>query len=271
MSKIFRNGIACTVHDAHDILTGETFQRGYGAFERLRTYHGVPFKLEDHLRRLESSCKGLHLPLPISLEKLSKHIVDELPDTDCGVRIYVTSRMDTKAGDIFTLFEPLPSLSKEKYTSGIHAITLKKQRDLPEYKSTNYTLMMHALRSTPFMDAEEVIYLDEKGYVLEGGTSNIFGVVNGQLMTTKTRVLPGITRDCLLDVLHDNVACTPFRVEQLEECFLTSSIREVMPITKIDGKPVGEGVVGPITKKSMEQMQDIISKEVKIILKKNKV
>jgi len=246
--NFFCDGNLIHTQVASSLLFDVSFQRGYGAFELLRTYNGVPFELGMHLKRLENSCKLLSIPLEFELEALREHIESYPYKEDLCIRIYVTVGSGVGTGHVYTIFEPITHSPKSFYQDGIAAITTKESRFQPECKSTNYIASLHALRTTMYPNVQEVLFLNSEGYILEGGTSNIFGVIDGKLYTAPHGVLKGITRSTVLDLFQGEVVQKFFSIDQLDECFLTGSLREVMPITSVNGKPIREGIVGQKTK-----------------------
>lgn len=259
--KIFCDGIPGDSNLFSSLVHDTSFQRGYAAFELFRTYQRKPFKLDEHLNRLEKTCRLLHIPLLMEKEVLKNHIASLQFSEETCIRIYVTVGSERSIGHVYVLTEPVEMIPQGYYEEGIHAITSREKRFLPEGKSTNYSAAQHALRSTSDPRVKEVIFLDESGAVLEGGTSNIFGVKNGILYTAPEGVLSGVTRNCIATLFADQLKWQSFHIHELDECFLTGSLREVMPITVINGKPVGNGCVGQKTREVIRLFQEYTIKQ----------
>lgn len=232
-------------------------RRGYGAFEFFRVLRGIPVFIEDHLERFENSSRAIELEVPYSRAELEGFIrelirVNELQSA--GIQLVLTGGYSE---DIFTPGEPnliiapiaLREYSPALYRQGVKVITHRHVREIPEAKTIAY---LTAVKLVPRMKAEgaaEVIYHDGK-WVSEGARSSLGFIKDGVLVTAKDGVLPGITR---LHALRLAAHLMPveqraFTLEELyaaDEVFITSSTRGVMPVTRIDDHPVGNGQVGP--------------------------
>lgn len=234
---------------AFDLSSDLSFQRGYCAFEFLRTYGRTPFMLTEHLDRLSASCTILGIPYP---EGVEKRVLDAALE-DVSIKVYVTpeERVIIKA-------DPLVLPKKEAYEYGVSCCTTRHKRIFPVAKSTCYLSACVGLKEGRAFNPFEVIFLDDEGFVLEGGTSNIFGVKDGDLFTVDRGVLMGVTRNIVCEMFEGSISFAPFRLEELDECFLTSTSREILPITCVDGKPIGDGVVGPKTKDVMKRFSAFV-------------
>lgn len=242
--------------------------RGYGVFDFLITYHhGKPFHLTDHIDRLYRSAAilGIDLPWPKTVvcdwthEALAANA--ELPG-EHQLRLVVTGGVGpdsmTPAADVPTLvvfIDPDRPYPKHLYERGAGVITAQYRRHWPAAKSLSYIEGVIRVAEARRQDAVEVVYHDEQ-HVSEGATSNLFAVIDGQLCTPKSNILIGITRTVILNQLD-----LPIPIEVVDfplaalrtaaEAFLTASNKEVMPIVHIDGQPVGDGHVGPLTRQIM--------------------
>lgn len=240
--------------------------RGFGVFDYLRTYRGKPFHLWDHLKRLCFSAEEIGLTLPYSLEEIAK-IVDTVIElsglSEASVKLVVTGGISPdqftpqERGSLIVFAYPLTTYPKQCYTDGVDVITTPQGRFFPACKSTQYLSGIVALKKDRSQAPMEALYLNGNGDLLEGTTSNFFGVQEKTLLTCDTNeVLKGITREVVLKLAQDRfesllrpVHCE--EIERLSEAFLTSSNKEIMPIVSIDGKTVGDGTVGPVTKELM--------------------
>jgi branched-chain amino acid aminotransferase len=261
------------------------FDRGFlygdSVFESLRTYGGVPFALDEHLARLERSAARVFIALPVSLAVLRGEILaalDSHGSPEAYLRVTLTRGIGRALGlDPELAEQPLrvvlvATLSvppAELYERGMAAITFRAERpsDAPavaDAKIGNYLLAVLAMRRARAEGAGEALLEDENGYILEGSTSNLFAVFAGRLLTPPetAAILPGITRAHTLAIAADMGLAielrTPQKSEllQADEVFISSSIRELVPVVSIDGQRVGPGVPGPITRELLRRFRE---------------
>ncbi len=240
--------------------------RGFGIFDFLRTYGGKPFFLEDHIKRLENSGNmiGVHLPntnheiYDIVMETLKKNDHDEY-----NIRIVVTggnspdSITPQETSRLLVMITGLHPLPKEWYTDGVTVITSHLERYMHGAKSTTYMPAVQVLKNARAQSAIESIYVDRDKRVLEGTTSNFFAFINNKLVTADEGILPGITRQVLLEILKDEfeIEVRDIHIDELktaEEAFITASNKEIVPVTKIDSLVLSNNMPGPKTKRIME-------------------
>jgi branched-chain amino acid aminotransferase len=241
--------------------------RGYGVFDYLRTYAGRPFHLWDHLLRLKHSAEHIGMRVPLSLEKI-EDIVEILLKrngySEAGIKIILTGGVSpdqitpVEQGSLFILVHRLNPFPRELYTNGIKATTTSLQRSLPTSKTLQYLPAIVALKQGRSQNAQEALYLNQKGEILEGTTSNFFAFTKkGALVTLASEeIIFGITREIVLNLSkeHFPVELRPVvyeELEELEEAFLTSSNKEVLPLTQIDHLSIGSGSVGERTQRLM--------------------
>lgn len=240
--------------------------RGYGAFDFLRTYNGVPFELEAHIIRLFRSAELLMLDMSWTPQEITDIVNETLSRNDypeSNIRIVVTggtspSRI-TPAGKprLIVMIDPATILPDSDYANGVKLITFNHNRYLPGAKSINYIPAIIALKQAHAQNAIDALFTDDGGYVLEGTTNNLFIVSGGKLITTPNDgILPGITRGVLLKLARDvyEVEERPLLAQELydaDEAFLTSSVKEVLPIRQVDDHIIGDGTPGEHTKKLM--------------------
>ena len=217
--------------------------RGAAAFETIRVYGGRPFLLADHLRRFRFSAHALALPEPGEVEPLVALLVGAAPP-DHVLRLYRTSR------DVVATAAPLPPGLDEIRARGVTLETVDVGPPpalLAGAKTTSYDVSFAARREAERTGADDALLVGA-GHVLEGSTANIWWRRGDALFTPAVRpgVLPGVTRAFVLSLepAHEG----EFAVTELlaaDEAFLTSSIREVMPVVAVDGVPIGDGRPGP--------------------------
>jgi branched-chain amino acid aminotransferase len=261
------------------------FDRGFlygdSVFESLRTYGGVPFALDEHLARLERSAARVLIALPVSVASLREEISSAVASHG-GAESYVRLTLTRGTGRALGLdpelaSEPLrvvlvSTLSPppaELYDLGIAAITFRAERpsDAPavaDAKIGNYLLAVLAMQAARAQGAGEALLEDANGHILEGSTSNLFAVFAGTLLTPPetAAILPGITRAHTLRIAAELgipvELRTPRKSElgKADEVFISSSIRELVPVVSIDGQRVGPGLPGPITRELLRRFRE---------------
>ncbi|RME45575.1 MAG: hypothetical protein D6796_10290 [Caldilineae bacterium] len=250
-------------------LAHPVFLTSFGVYETVKVDRGRPFHLPEHLQRLQNSARWLSLPLPPfeTLLAWGRTLLRALPPASYTIRILALG--DTPPGGetlVVYLPVPTPTYPPDYYTGGAKAITFPGERALPQCKSLN-TLINHlARRAARSQGAIEAI-LTHHGEWHEGARSNVFVVEaeTGRLLTPpEEKVLSGITRDIVIQVMQDSphpVHQTPIPAGlPIAEMFITSTSMHVLPITTLNGQPVGEGRVGPVTKEAMSRFNEYYAK-----------
>jgi branched-chain amino acid aminotransferase len=262
-----------SVYD-HGILYGD------GVFEGIRVYNGKIFEAQAHLDRLYKSAKAIRLTIPITPEQFKAAIEQTFKAnnfTDCYVRACVTRGVGylglnpnkCPTPSVFIITDTIELYPKEMYEKGMAIITASVIRNhpnalSPRIKSLNY--LNNILAKIEAVDAgvPEAIMLNHEGNVAECTADNIFIVrdVGGggqvQTPTTYDGILEGVTRKVMIELCKRNgVPCVEKTLQRhdvyiADECFLTGTGAEVVPVTKIDGRPIGSGTVGAITRKLMD-------------------
>ena len=267
------NGAYLPLAEARISPLDRGFLFGDGAYEVVPVYSRRPFRLDEHLRRLQTSLDGIRLTNPHRVEEwrsIILRIIDEAGFDDQTVYIQVTRGADTKrdqafpkgvAPTVFLFTAPLISPTPEQRAAGVAAITAADIRwarcDLKSVALlANVLLRQQAVEN----ECVETIMLRD-GCMTEGAASNIFLVRNGVIMTPPkdTRILPGITYDVVLELAarhgmaHQIRDVTEAELRTADELWMTSSTKEVLAITTLDGKPVGHGALagtpGPVTRR----------------------
>ena len=241
--------------------------RGYGVFDFLRTYNGVPFHLTNHLKRLQNSAHLIGLNLPGSLADIETLIQKGLSlreHREKNIRIVVTGGLSHngitpgETPQLLLMITATTAFPCKYYKKGAKLITSHVDRFMPGAKTINYIPAILCQKDAKSQGALEAIYVDRDGYLLEGTTSNIFVVRDGCLITPPCdRVLPGITRQVILKLAKDvvEVVQRPIHKDEirlLDEIFITSSVKEVIPITTVDSVTIDNGLIGPVSQKVME-------------------
>jgi branched-chain amino acid aminotransferase len=249
------------------------FLYGDAVFEVLRTYRGAPFALDEHLRRLHRSGERVALTMPASEAVFREEVeraIAEGRNKESYVRIMVTRGSGPLSLDPDTarkplrvvLVEPVVPPSRDVYARGIAAVTVHTRRTVDETaaagaKVTNYLANLLAIREAKSRGAQEALVVDGLGNVVEGASSNVFIVKAGRVRTPpeSAGILPGITRAHVLDaasrlgIAVDESELKPPDVYAADEVFITSSIRELLPVVQVDEYSIGAGVPGPVSRR----------------------
>jgi branched-subunit amino acid aminotransferase/4-amino-4-deoxychorismate lyase len=236
--------------------------RSFGVVTSLRSYYGKPFHLNDHIKRLHKSSKEIGLTIKKKKEEIEEIIkkLFELNNlTDGNITIILTGGISVNPfifkslkPTFIILITPIASFPKNIYLKGIKTETLSIERFLPECKTLNYLPGIVSLQKAKEKGIYEIIYTNKKNQMLEGISSNFFAIKNNHLITPDKEILKGITRSVILDIAKKD-----FIVEQrdvsineiteFDECFISGSIKEIIPVIKINNKKIGKGIVGEKT------------------------
>jgi branched-chain amino acid aminotransferase len=267
------NGKVVKEEDAKISILDLAVLRGFGVFDYLRTYQGRPFHLWDHLLRLKYSAGQMGLSLPNSLSEIQDIVHQVLVPNyfpEASIKLLVTGGVSPdhftphRQSHLITFAYPLSPFSPHFYTDGIKVITTRLHRSLPTSKTTHYAPAIVAMRRGKIENAQEVLYLNAQNEILEASTSNFFAFKKGTLYTCcSEEILFGITREIVLKLSapHFTIkeqALLYEEIPEIEEAFITSSNREVMPVVQIDNHTIGNGKVGLRTKKLLELFQAYI-------------
>ncbi|NWF77673.1 MAG: aminotransferase class IV [Chloroflexi bacterium] len=257
------------------------FLYGYGLFETMRAYNGHIFRLDRHLARLRHSAQSLGLANKLAVFDLEAACLETLKANklkDARLRLTVSAGEGDMAPDSSTCSNPtvlvtarnLVPLPPEKYESGFKAalspLRHNSQSPLSRLKSTCYMENILARMAARAAGCDEAILLNEQGYLAEGSTTNIFLVSKGELITPslKSGVLPGITRETVLEIARSlNIKTQERQVElkeldEAEEAFVTNSILELMPLTWFENKPIGTGKPGQLTRELLTAYRKLV-------------
>jgi branched-subunit amino acid aminotransferase/4-amino-4-deoxychorismate lyase len=236
----------------------EGFLRGRAAFETTRVYSGKPFRLERHLERLEESAARLGLAVPPRLDQLAAGAVRAAGPIDAFLRIYVTpGREGSGEPQALALVGELPTDLEAMRARGIALAGVPVGIDPPGLlggvKSTSYAVNMVAVDEARRRGADDAVFLARDGIVLEGPTTNIWWRSGETLHTPALElgVLAGVTREVILETARYPVEEGTYRLDDLlaaGEAFTSSSVREVMPVVRVDERPIGDGKPGPAAK-----------------------
>lgn len=270
--KIFINGSYFSEQNAKVSVFDHGLLYGDGIFEGIRAYHGRVFKLKEHIDRLFYSAKAILLNIPMTHEELVQAVVDTCRRNkiqDGYIRLVVTRGPGTlglnpdrcKNPNVIIIADKIQLYPKEMYDKGLTIITVPTVRNLhsavnPAIKSLNYLNNILAKIEANNGGCEEAIMLNSQGFVAECTGDNVFIVQNGRLLTPplSAGALYGITRGVVMDLARQEgleVAepdLTRYDLFNAEECFLTGTGAELIPVVKIDGRVIGDGKPGPVTR-----------------------
>ena len=253
------------------------FDRGllYGdsVFETIATHGGRPFMLVDHIRRLRHSAELVYIDLPVDEPTLCSEVeaaVAESGNSECYLRLTVTRGIGGLGLDPglsenscrILIVTPLQRPPLVAYENGVSAISYRPQRTAESTQASgakvgNYLVAVLAMRQARPSNANEALIVNSEGRVVEGATSNLFVRFGGEFVTPpeSAGILPGITRQLVLEVAERAKISVSYRCPTLselsaaDEIFITSSVREILSIVKLDGRSVGEGHPGPLYRK----------------------
>lgn len=257
------------------------FLYGYGLFETMRAYEGHIFRLDRHLTRLRCSAESLGLRPKLDAFDLENACVETLQANklkDARVRLTITAGEGDMTPDLNTCsnltvlvaaknFVPLlPERYEQGFKAALSFLRRDSQSPLSRLKCTCYVSNILARMEAKAAGCDEAIMLNELGYVAEGSTANIFLVSKGELSTPslESGILPGITREAVLEIARDlNIKAVERQVElrelsRAEEAFVTNSIIEVMPLTWLNGEPIGTGKPGKLTRNLMAAYKELV-------------
>ncbi len=263
----------------HGLLYGD------GVFEGIRAYNGRVFRLVEHIRRLYESAHSIMLAIPLSQEEMIKAVVDTVNANklrDAYIRLVVTRGvgdlgMDPrkcKTAQVFIIADSITLYPEDLYEKGLEVITVATRRNIaealePKIKSLNYLNNIHAKIEANRAGVLEAIMLTNQGYICEGTGDNIFIYRRGELLTPPAYlgILEGITREAIIELAaREGIPLkeVPFTRHDLyvsEECFLTGTAAEVIPVIEVDQRLIGSGKPGPITRRLIMLFRDLTQSE----------
>jgi branched-chain amino acid aminotransferase len=232
-----------------------------GIYTTFRTYnHGRQIlPLEYQLRRLEASARLVNIPVTLDRQSIRDVLVQSLQRfSNEDSRIRLTIDTNEKPGTLYLAVEKLRTPPTTEYQNGVFVVTYPFQRENPHAKQTTFLAVAEKVKSELPPGANEALLLAKDGQILEGLSSNFFGVKDGEVWTAGDAVLPGITRSLVIRAAgQENIqvhlkGILVTEIPDLEEAFLTSSSRSILPVRQIDQTQVGSGEPGPVTKRLME-------------------
>ena len=275
--KIFIDGKYCSEREAKISVFDHGLLYGDGIFEGIRAYNGRVFKLKEHIDRLFCSARAILLDIPLSHAKVMAAVVETCRKNkirDGYIRLVVTRGIGTlglnpnrcKNPSLIIIAGKIQLYPPELYQKGMEIITVPTVRNLhsalnPAIKSLNYLNNILAKIEANNAGCEEAIMLNAEGYVAECTGDNLFIVKGDELLTPplSAGALYGITRRVVMEIATESGLkvsepnLTRYDLFNADECFLTGSGAELVPVVKIDGRTIGSGKPGPVTQKLVTQ------------------
>lgn len=280
MNLIYINGEFVPAEKAAVSVFDHGFLYGDGVFEGIRAYGGRVFRLEDHVKRLFDSASAIMLCIPMTQEEMAKAIQETLRRNnlkDAYIRPIVTRGFGDLGLDpnkcrlatVVIIATEWGAMYGSLYEVGLTAVSVAVRRNAPDslppnIKSMNYLNNILAKIEANIKGGNEAIILDSQGKLSEGSGDNIFVIKNGKIYTPHTlNNLKGITRDAVLElagklgyeITESDLGL--FDLYTADEVFVTGTAAEVAPVTKVDGRTVGSGKPGPITKALMAAFKEL--------------
>ncbi len=280
MNLIYLNGKFVPEEQATVSVFDHGFLYGDGVFEGIRAYDGRVFRLEDHVKRLFDSAQAIMLNIPLTEDEMCQAILETLRKNNLR-DAYIRPIVSRGYGDLGLDPNKCPKPSViiiavewgamygDLYEVGLTAVSVSVRRNSPDslppnIKSLNYLNNILAKIEANIKGGNEAIILDSRGLVSEGSGDNIFVIKDGQISTPHTiNNLKGITRAAVMDLAE--IRGNPIQEKELglfdlytaDEVFVTGTAAEVAPVTKVDGRVIGTGKPGPITKELMAAFKEL--------------
>jgi branched-chain amino acid aminotransferase len=279
------NGEFVPKEEAKVSVLDHGFLYGDGVFEGIRAYNGRIFRLQQHIDRLYESAKTIMLEIPLSKEEMARAIVETVRRN--GLRdAYIRPIVSRGVGDlgldprkcsrptVVIIVDHIQLYPKEAYEKGLRTITASTRKIPPHslnprVKSLNYLGNIMARIEANLAGVEEAIMLTTDGFVAECSADNIFIVEDGTVITPPPHlgILKGVTRDAVLELCGKLAIPAAERVFTLhdvytaDECFLTGTGAEIAPVVVVDGRRIGDGTPGPVTKRLISAFRELTSRE----------
>jgi len=278
---IYLNGKYVDSQEAKVSVFDHGFLYGDGVFEGIRAYNGKVFKLKEHIDRLYESAQTILLKIEISRQEMSDVVVETLRKnnlSDAYIRLVVSRGVGDLGLDprncpkscVVCIASSITLYPPSMYETGMEVITASTRRNSndalsPRIKSLNYLNNIMAKMEANRAGVMEALMLNQEGYVCEATGDNVFFVKNGVLFTPPVYagILKGITRDSVIEVaLAEGITVKEqlFNLNDVytaDECFLTGTAAELIPIIAVDSRIIGDGKPGPVFKKLLTKFQEL--------------
>ena len=274
---------------AHDTAKVSVFDHGLlygdGVFEGIRIYNRRIFRLEAHLERLYDSAVALALSVPLTRAEMAAAVTETVRrnrKADGYIRLIITRGVGDLGIDprtcprasVIIIVTDIRVYPRELYAAGVKVITsatrqVSHEAFDPRVKSLNYLKNILAKIDAQRAGAHEAILLNAAGYIAECTADNLFVVRHGRLLTPAPQdgALEGITRGAILELAAEagvtagEARLTRYDVYTADECFLTGTGAELMPVTEADGRPIADGMPGPLTRRLTDAFSALVRHE----------
>lgn len=265
MIIISKNGAKIPLEEASISIFDIGVSRGIAAFELLRTYNSSPFGLEEHIVKLFKAADLLSLDIAFTKGELREHIfalLKERKGAESQIKLMLFGRKEVsrlvpnRSSHLFIVITDIDAFERKP----LALATIHNNRILPSIKTTSYAEASVALCRAKKQGYDDILYVNEKGHIMESSTSNIFFAKGNVLFTPHGPILEGVTRGMILQKLksHFSFVEGPIlktELHRFEEAFLTSSVREIFSIRQIDNQPFISD--GPIFSKVKEYYEEL--------------
>ena len=279
--KIYLDGEYCDKEDAKISVFDHGLLYGDGVFEGIRFYHGRVFRLAEHIDRLYNSAKAICLQIPQGKSAIIEAVLETIRKNelhDGYVRLVVTRGSGDlglnpalcSRATVFIIVSKITLYPEEMYRNGLNVVTCATRRIphgalSPMVKSLNYLNNVLAKIEAQQAGAGEGLMLNEQGFVAECTGDNIFTVKDGDIFTPpiSSGALAGITRAVAfemaaeLDIPISEPQMTRYDIFTADECFLTGTAAEVIPVVKLDSRVIGDGAPGPVTRRLIDRFHQL--------------
>jgi branched-chain amino acid aminotransferase len=269
--QIYVNGDFVPAQEARISVFDHGFLYGDGVFEGIRVYEGNIFRLHQHVQRLYDSAQCILLDIPLSPTDMTAAIVETVQRRELAnqyVRVVVSRGVGDLGLDprrcphpsVIIIADTITLYPAHVYTGGLELVTVATRRTPawaldPRIKSLNYLNNILAKIEAQQAGAIEAVMLNAEGYVAECTADNIFAVRHGRILTPSLAAgaLPGVTRDSVFDIARDLQLpveegwLTRYDFYTADECFMTGTGAEIVPVVRLDGRHIGTGTPGSVT------------------------
>ncbi|MEY2487992.1 MAG: branched-chain amino acid aminotransferase [Verrucomicrobiota bacterium] len=280
-SRIYIDGEFHAEKDAKVSVFDHGLLYGDGIFEGIRFYNGRVFRLEEHLQRLWDSARSICLEIPMSMPEMTEALLETIRQNDLRdgyIRLIVTRGVGNlglnptqcKRPSVIIIAATIALYPAEIYARGLTVVTCATRRTSPgalnpAVKSLNYLNNVMARIEANLAGADEALMLNDAGHVAECTADNVFVIKHGQIFTPPIAAgaLRGITRAVAFEIAAElgikvtEADITRHDVFIADECFLTGTAAEVIPVIKADGRPIGTGKPGPISERMIARFREI--------------
>lgn len=283
--QVYVNGQYFPKEEAKISVFDHGFLYGDGIFEGIRAYGGRVFRLKEHIDRLYDGARGIMLDIPLTKEEMTEVVLETLRKNklqDAYIRLVVSRGTGDLGLDprkcqkptVICITDKIVLYPEKLYNEGMEIITAATRRNRPEgvnpqMKSLNYLNNIMAKLEANLAGVPEAMLLNTEDYVAECTGDNIFIVKDGVLITPPpfVGILVGITRNAIMELAEkigvkvEEKVFTRYEVFTADECFLSGTAAEAIPVVKVDGRTIADGKPGPVTKKITEAFKELIKTE----------